>query len=97
MNNIDIGSFKQLLKEKKVNIIDIRSQYDYSKGAILGAINIREDLLMMRPREYLKKNEVYYIYCNNGDRSRNCVRYLNALGFQTVNIEGGYKNYLLIE
>ncbi len=77
------------------NIIDIRMKYDYDKGHIPNAINIREDLLLNNPSYYLDKKEVYYLYCETGHRSRMVVRKLNLMGYQTLNIEGGYNEYLL--
>ena len=41
------------------------------------------------------KNTIYYIYCDYGNRSKHVVSYLNSLGYNCVNIEGGYNNYLL--
>lgn len=92
---INIEELKRKLKESDLNIIDIRAKYDYDKGFIGKAINIREDLLLANPNYYLNKKDTYYLYCNSGDRSKLVTNYLNILGFKAVNIEGGYNNYLL--
>ena len=76
-------------------IIDIRDSSQYQIGHIPNAISIPEEKIIKQPSFYLKKNNVYYLYCNSGFRSRKCVNYLNSLGFHTVNILGGYQNYLL--
>ncbi len=78
----------------KKNIIDIRAKFDYDAGHIAGAINIREDLLLNNYKYYLNKNEIYYIYCDTGHRSKMVVNRLNALGYKTLNVEGGYNNYV---
>ena len=44
---------------------------------------------------YLNKNETYYIFCNNGKTSKVLTEKLNIQGYRTVNIIGGYFNYLL--
>ncbi len=77
------------------NIIDIRAKFDYDAGHIKDAINIREDLLLNNPGYYLNKKEIYYLYCDTGHRSKLVSNKLNALGYKTLNIEGGYKNYLI--
>ncbi len=87
-------SIKEVLN--KDHIIDIRSEFQYLKGHIRGASCIPESILLSNPSKYLTKEEVYYLYCNHGNRSKMCVNYLNQLGFHTVNIVGGYDNYLLI-
>ena len=46
---------------------------------------------------HLKKDEIYYIYCDNGLTSKRVVYTLNRLGYNTVNINGGFYNYLLRE
>ena len=77
------------------NIIDIRNIKKYNQSHIEGAINIDQYDLLFNPSKYLKKDETYYIYCNSGVSSRVVVNRLNSLGYHTVNIDGGYNNYLL--
>ena len=83
--------------KNNINIIDIRDNYNYNKGHIPNAINIPESKLLIIPNYYLKRNEIYYIYCKNGTRSSQVVNTLNQLGFKAVNINGGYNNYLLMK
>lgn len=78
-----------------MNIIDIRDKSKYIKGHIPGSINIDEYNLFVNHDKYLNKDEVYYLYCDSGFRSSKLVNNLNVLGYNTVNIEGGYNNYLL--
>lgn len=89
-------SFDEILKRNDDIIIDIRSISDYRNGHITGAISIPEVELVREPSKYLEKYKTYYLYCNYGNRSRIVSNYLNQLGYHTVNILGGYHNYLLI-
>ena len=73
-----------------MNIIDIRSRDLYLKGHIPGAIYIDMYDLINNPDNYLNKNEVYHIYCSNGISSQSVVSMLNKMGYNTVNIDGGY-------
>ena len=77
------------------NIIDIRSNSKYLKGHIDGAINISEYNLLYHHDKYLSKSEKYYLYCDYGIRSKMVSNRLNMMGYNTVNIDGGYNNYLL--
>lgn len=93
-------SIKDLLKEislNKTNIIDIRSLFQYQLDHIPTAINISYQALKSNPEKYLEKNKKYYIYCQSGHSSNNLVITLNQLGYTTVNIKGGYNNYLLMK
>ena len=77
------------------NIIDIRSRDMYNTNHIPGAINIESFELMNNPSMYLNKNDTYYLYCTSGYTSNIVSNKLNVLGYNTVNIEGGFNNYLL--
>lgn len=77
------------------NIIDIRSRDIYNINHIPGAINIESFELINNPSKYLNKNNIYYLYCTSGYTSNIVSNKLNKLGYNTVNIDGGFNNYLL--
>lgn len=74
-------------------IIDVRDKYKYNIGHIANSINIDSIELISNPSKYLNKNQKYYIYCQTGHTSKMIVEKLNSLGYNTVNIEGGYNLY----
>ena len=78
-----------------MNIIDIRDSKKFNLGHIPNAINIDSYELVYNTSKYLKKDEKYYICCDSGVTSKRVVSMLNKKGYNTVNIDGGYKNYLL--
>lgn len=75
-----------------MNIIDIRSRDEYLLGHIGGSINIDKNSLLSNPSNYLEKDKVYHICCTSGITSRRIVSILNEMGYNTVNIDGGYNN-----
>lgn len=85
----------KLLKIYKPNIVDIRGSIKYSDNHIIGAINIPYELLMSNYSKYLNKNDVYYIYCQKGITSKKCVDFLRSIGYNVVNVIGGYESYIL--
>lgn len=91
MKNININD---LLSINNANIIDIRNNFSYMKGHIPGAINITSQELLFNPERYLNRNRAYYIYCDSGSRSKVIVNELNNLGYNTINVFGGYNSYL---
>ena len=95
MHNINITNLLKKLEKEKINIIDIRNNYDYLLGKIPTAINVPKNILLIKPENYLNKKEIYYIYCNSGITSQEVVNRLNSMGYNTVNINGGFNNYLL--
>ncbi len=77
----------------KVNLIDIREAYEVKAGTLKTAKNIPMGNLLQTPEKYLKKEEEYYIMCQSGGRSQAAVKALSKLGYQVVNVAGGYGSY----
>lgn len=93
---IDIETFLDKSKNDSLNIIDIRDGYLYNLGHINGSINIPSYELLGNYKTYLNKNEVYYIYCQYGTSSDIVVRRLKNIGYNVINIMGGYDAYLKV-
>lgn len=75
------------------NLIDIREKYEYILGNISQSINIPYNYLMMMPENYLSQDKTYYLYCEQGLKSRKVCLHLNQLGYHTVDLVGGYERY----
>lgn len=90
MTNISVPN---LLLIKNPIIIDIRDNYSYSQGHINTAINIPYYNLTNNHHHYLNKHNTYYIYCDNGDKSREVTQRLTNQGYNIINIIGGYQAY----
>ena len=76
------------------NIIDIRDKYQYVLGHIPNAQNIPYIYLIMTPENYLEKEKTYYLYCEHGEKSRKVCSHLQELGYQVVDLIGGYESFL---
>ena len=76
-----------------MNLIDIRDNYMYNLEHIPNAINIPMNLLITNPNNYLNKNENYYIYCNRGINSKRACEILTSVGYNVINIIGGFTEY----
>lgn len=89
-------SIKELMNIiDSVNIIDIRSNQNYNNNHIPGSINISMEKLIIDPKQYLKSNLIYYIYCQKGLSSGKVCQILNRLGYRTINIIGGYEEWVM--
>lgn len=93
ISNISILDLKN--KIGLVNIIDIRSSQNYNNNHIPGAINVPTEKLLVSPQTYLQVNETYYIYCQKGISSPKVCQILNRMGYHTINITGGYEEWIL--
>ena len=78
----------------KVELIDIREDYEYKSGSIKSAKNIPMGKLLDEPDKYLSKDKEYYIMCQSGGRSSSACGSLTKQGFDVVNVAGGMGSYV---
>ena len=51
--------------------------------------------LINNPNDYINKEDIYYIYCQHGKTSlKTCIK-LSKLGYNVINIMGGYDEWLI--
>lgn len=91
MKNITIDEFMKL---NDANIIDIRNSQSYNNNHIFGAINIPYNEII-KNANMLDRNKKYYIYCQKGSLSQKICIYLTSLGYDVVNLIGGYEEWIM--
>lgn len=69
-------------------LIDVRSAGEFARGYIPGARNISVDEIRERTSEITSKNLL--VYCQVGQRGHTASLLLRELGFNAVNLDGGY-------
>lgn len=80
---------EQLLKDKKpISLIDVREDDEVEQGKIPQAKHIRLSEIPERLDEIEKDKETIFV-CRSGGRSGRACEYLQALGYNVVNMEGG--------
>jgi rhodanese-related sulfurtransferase len=86
---------ERLKKGEKLNIIDVREEWEYAESNI-GATLIPLGELSERISELESfKNEELILHCKSGARSGNAKKYLEQQGFTKVrNLLGGILGYL---
>ena len=71
-------------------ILDVRRADEFAEGHIPGAINVaNEDILSTQPAEFPDKNQVIYVYCRSGRRSKEAAAKLAAIGYTNIVECGG--------
>lgn len=80
--------FKDLRPE--YNVIDIRDKNSYNLAHYINSLNIPMNSLLNNPDKYLNKNDIYYIYCSSGIRSKKVCSLLSMLGYKVVNVIDGF-------
>ena len=70
--------------------MDVRRADEFAEGHIPGAINIaNEDILSAEPAELPDKDQVIYVYCRSGNRSKQASAKLAAMGYTNIVECGG--------
>ena len=78
----------------KIELIDIREDYEYKGGSIKSAKNIPMGNLLNEADKYLSKDKEYYIMCQSGGRSARACNSLTKEGFNVTNVSGGMGSYV---
>ena len=93
MTTITASELKKLIGQ--INLIDLRSNASFNNNHIDGAKNIEYNILIRDPNKFLNKMEKYYLYCQRGIKSYKACTYLDKMGFNVINIAGGYESWIL--
>ena len=71
-------------------IVDVRRADEFAEGHIPGAINIaNEDIVDSEPAELPDKEQLIYVYCRSGNRSKQAAAKLAAMGYTNIVECGG--------
>lgn len=80
----------QIIQDKNITIIDVRTKEEYESGHIKGAINI-PDTEIENEVNY-DKDKAIAVYCRTGVRSSEAAKTLEKMGYTKIYDLGGIKN-----
>ena len=76
--------------EQNYIILDVRTEEEFSKGHIVGAILIPDyEITEKAERVLTDKDQQILVYCRSGRRSKNAASQLVELGYRNVKEFGG--------
>ncbi len=81
-------TLEQLISENNYILLDVRSEEEFSKGHLVGALNIPHDVIREN-LSFLDKSKVLLVYCRSGNRSKLAYNTLKGLGYQVYDL-GAY-------
>ena len=71
-------------------ILDVRRADEFAEGHIPGAINVaNEEIHDTEPAELPDKDQLIYVYCRSGRRSKEAADKLAAMGYKNIVEFGG--------
>jgi len=80
------------LDRKKYTLLDVRDPEELAIGMIEGSLNIPLSEIRTRFKE-LPRSKKIAVYCQVGQRGYFASRVLTQLGFDALNLNGGFKTY----
>lgn len=97
LKNLFLGSkapvvdLRELLKEKKALILDVRTTFEFAQGHGKGAKNIPLNELNRHIAELKKQDRPIVTCCRSGNRSSTAAKLLRAHGIEAYN-GGSWQN-----
>ncbi len=90
-HSIDAESFKIVVRNQNVQVLDVRTDGEYIKGHIPSAVNIdiNEQNFNNRCRKVFDTHYPIAVYCHSGKRSHIAAGILVDMGYEVYELEGG--------
>lgn len=93
---ISVEEMKDQLRLDDVQVIDVRSQTDFSEAHIIKAKNLVYDDKFAEKIANLDKSKPVIVYCTTGHTSAEAVKLLKEHGFKKIyDLEGGLEKWVL--
>lgn len=92
MERIKPAEFQALNQKEDITVLDVREVDEFQAGHIEGALNAPLSTLD-KEYEQLDSSKRYYVICQGGMRSERACQFLEAKGFDVVNVEGGMNQW----
>ncbi|MCO5248734.1 MAG: thioredoxin domain-containing protein [Chitinophagales bacterium] len=91
---LDVPEFAQEIKNKDIQLLDVRTPKEFQEGHIVDATNFNwlGDYFKLQIGN-LDKNKPVYVYCMSGKRSSAASEVLLAEGFEVHELTGGILNW----
>jgi len=90
VKNVSVEEFDCLRQQKDTVVLDVRTADEYADGHLKDSV-----LIDLRSPDFaerigkLDKSKSYLVHCAAGGRSARACAKMDALGFKTVNLDGG--------
>ncbi len=82
---------KRLIKEKKAQLVDVRTPEEFESCKLPGAVNLPLQSIDYMAVHQLTKEDPVVVFCRSGQRSQMAMQILLSQGFNEVYNLGSYK------
>ena len=96
--SVTVSVFADSIDNPGVQLVDVRTPDEFAAGNIPGSVNI--DVLTGKFGEtasaLLDRAYTVAVYCRSGNRSKNAAQVLSMMGYNVVELNGGYNEWVNI-
>ena len=96
ISTVPASVFADSIDNPGVQLVDVRTPDEFAAGNIPGSVNI--DVLTGHFGEtaatMLDKAYTVAVYCRSGNRSKNAAKTLSMMGYNVVELNGGYNDWV---
>ena len=96
ISTVTASVFADSIDNPGVQLVDVRTPDEFAAGNIPGSVNI--DVLTGHFGEtaatMLDKAYTVAVYCRSGNRSKNAAKTLSMMGYNVVELDGGYNDWV---
>jgi rhodanese-related sulfurtransferase len=95
VTDVSVASSADVLAQRDITVIDVRTPAEYESGHLADAINIDVDGDTFDSQiAELPKDGTYFVYCHSGNRSGVATERMAKLGFTKIyNLKGGVADW----
>lgn len=94
--SITASVFADSIDNPGVQLVDVRTPDEFAAGNIPGSVNIdvRTGHFGETASTMLDKAYTVAVYCRSGNRSKNAAKTLSMMGYNVVELDGGYNDWV---
>ena len=94
IQSLSVNDFEKAIKQKKTQLVDVRTPEEFKSGHIKGALNFdvknpEFDNQILK----LKKKSPVAVYCRSGHRSKIAAQKLSEKGFSVIELDRGFNDW----
>ena len=96
ISSVPVSVFADSIDNPGVQLVDVRTPDEFSAGNIPGSVNIdvQTGHFGETAATMLDKAYTVAVYCRSGNRSKNAAKTLSMIGYNVVELEGGYNAWM---
>lgn len=96
ISSVPVSVFADSIDNPGVQLVDVRTPKEFAAGNIPGSVNIdvQTGKFGETASAILDRAYTVAVYCRSGNRSKNAAKMLSMMGYNVVELDGGYNDWV---